>query len=222
MITTQTLILLAAAYFIGSMPFAIWIGQLFYGIDIREHGSGNAGATNALRVLGKKAGFTVLALDVLKGIASVMLARISAEYSPVTERFVNFELVLGISALFGHIFPIYAGFRGGKGIATLLGVVIAIVPMAAFYSTLAFVLVLIFTRYVSLGSILASVVFPIYIIFIDRTEHLSLKIFSIFITALVVITHQKNIERLLRREESKIFARKESADDTDDDDEEED
>ena len=96
MITTQTLILLAAAYFIGSMPFAIWIGQLFYGIDIREHGSGNAGATNALRVLGKKAGFTVLALDVLKGIASVMLARISAEYSPVTERFTTTPTPTGL------------------------------------------------------------------------------------------------------------------------------
>lgn len=198
--------LLIVAYLLGSMPFAVWIGQIFYGMDVREHGSGNAGATNTLRVLGKKAGFTVLFLDILKGSVSVLLARYSS-YDLHSVQFVNLELVLGISALFGHIFPVYAGFRGGKGIATLLGVVITINPIAALSTCLVFVLILIITRYVSLSSMIASLAFPIYIIFVEKTEILSLITFSLFITVLVIITHQKNIERLIRREESKIFSK---------------
>lgn len=214
MISTSSIILLIVAYLLGSMPFAVWVGQIFYGVDVREHGSGNAGATNTLRVLGKIPGFSVLFLDVLKGSVAVLLARFSV-YDPVSVQFVNLELVLGISALFGHIFPVYAGFRGGKGIATLLGVVIAINPLAAIYSCLVFVLVLFVTRYVSLSSMIASAAFPIYIIFVEKSQYLSLITFSLFITVLVIITHQKNIERLIRREESKIFSKNSNFDDDD-------
>ncbi len=214
MITFNTIALMLAAYLLGSMTFAVWIGQIFYGMDVREHGSGNAGATNTLRVLGKKAGISVLILDVLKGTGAVALAHLSP-YEVYSEQYVNLQLVLGISALFGHIFPVYAGFRGGKGIATLLGVVIAVNPLAAMYSSIIFVLVLIITRYVSLSSMIASIAFPVYIIFVEKTEFLALVTFSVFISVLVIITHQKNIERLIRREESKIFDKNKNIEDDD-------
>ncbi|MEQ8522397.1 MAG: glycerol-3-phosphate 1-O-acyltransferase PlsY [Vicingaceae bacterium] len=215
MITLNSIVLLIAAYLLGSMPFSVWVGQLFYKIDVREYGSGNAGATNTMRVLGKRAGIAVLVLDVMKGVAAVNLLRITDEYIPGTQLFVNMQLVLGIAALFGHIFPVYAGFRGGKGISTLLGVVIALDGDAAFYSCAVFLLVLITTRYVSLSSIIASIFLPIYVIFIEDVTFLSLIGFSLFITIIVVLTHQKNIERLLRREETKIFASKSQLDEDD-------
>lgn len=215
MINFDAIVLLVLAYLLGSMPFAVWIGQLFYHIDVREHGSGNAGATNAMRVLGKKAGISVLLLDILKGSFAVYMVNF-ADYNYGTIEFVNLQLVLGISALFGHIFPIYAGFRGGKGIATLLGVVIALNPAAAFYSCVIFVLVLSLTRYVSLASMVASIAFPLYVTFIEKTLFLSMIIFSFFITVLVIITHQKNIERLIRKEESKIFDKSKKIEDDDD------
>lgn len=206
--------LLLGAYLLGSLTFAVWVGQIFYDVDVREHGSGNAGATNTMRVLGKKAGISVLILDVLKGTAAVMLAHLT-DYNVNSEQYVNLQLVLGISALFGHIFPVYAGFRGGKGIATLLGVVIAVNPMAALYASMVFVVVLFVSRYVSLASMIASTAFPLYIIFIEKTQFLSLITFSIFISVLVIITHQKNIERLIRREESKIFDKNRNIEDDD-------
>lgn len=215
MISIQAIILLIGAYLLGSMPFAVWIGLVFFKKDVREYGSGNAGATNAMRVFGKKAGVSVLLFDVLKGVIAVSLVKLGVNYEIGSAPYVNMQLVLGIAALFGHIFPVYAGFRGGKGIATLLGVVIAINPLAAVYSSVAFVVVLALTRYVSLSSMIASTVFPIYIIFVEKTEILSLITFSLFITVLVIITHQKNIERLLRREESKIFSKNQNIDDDD-------
>lgn len=215
MISFHTVVLLLAAYLLGSIPFAVWIGQLFYKIDVREFGSGNAGATNAMRVLGKRAGISVLILDVLKGVGAVMLVGLGPNYTEGSESYVNLQLVLGISALFGHIFPIYAGFRGGKGIATLLGVVIAVEPMAAIYSSIVFIIVLFLTRFVSLSSMIASTAFPLYIILVAKSEILSLIIFSLFITFLVILTHQKNIERLIRREESKIFSKNQNIDDDD-------
>src|SRR5687768_13215686 len=118
------------AYLLGSIPSAVWIGKRFYGIDVREFGSGNAGATNTFRVLGKKAGIPVLLIDIFKGWLAVQLAYLSS-YRIDSVEFVNLELVLGIAALIGHIFPVYVGFRGGKGIATLLGVVIGVHPYAA-------------------------------------------------------------------------------------------
>ena len=175
------------------MPFSVWIGQLFYKIDVREYGSGNAGATNTIRVLGKKPGFTVLFLDISKGVVAVLLARLTSDINPDTQAFINLQVVLGIASLFGHIFPVYAGFRGGKGISTLLGVVIALDPLAAICSLIVFIIVLLLTRYVSLSSMISSAAFPLYIIFIEKTEFLSLIIFSLFITVIVVLTHQKTL-----------------------------
>lgn len=202
MITTLHIFLLLGAYLLGSVPTAVWIGKFFYKIDVREYGSGNAGATNTFRVLGKKAGIPVLFIDVLKGFAAVNLAYIS-DYIPNSNQFINLQLVLGIASLIGHIFPIFASFRGGKGIATLLGIVLAVHLSGALIAIGIFILVLLITGYVSLGSITAALLFPFIVIGVFKETVPSLVIFSILIAIMVLITHQKNIERLLRREESK-------------------
>lgn len=202
MITTLHILLLLAAYLLGSIPSAVWIGKFFYKIDVREYGSGNAGATNTFRVLGKKAGIPVLIIDVLKGFAAVNLAYFS-EYIPHSHQFINLQLVLGIASLIGHIFPLFASFRGGKGIATLLGIVLAVHLFAALIAIGIFIVVLIISGYVSLSSITAALLFPFIVIGIFKETVPSLIIFSILIAIMVLITHQKNIERLLRREESK-------------------
>jgi len=196
------IILLLCAYLLGSIPTAVWIGKFFYRIDVREYGSGNAGATNTFRVLGKRAGIPVLLIDVLKGFAAVNLAFFS-NYIPSGNQFINLQLVLGIASLIGHIFPVFASFRGGKGVATLLGIILAIHPYGALISMGVFVVILLTTSYVSLGSIIAALCFPVIVILIFKVKVPSLIIFSILIAIMVLITHQKNIERLLRREESK-------------------
>jgi glycerol-3-phosphate acyltransferase PlsY len=196
------IIALIIAYLVGSIPSAVWIGKLFYGIDVREYGSGNAGATNTFRVLGKKAGVPVLLIDILKGFAAVQLPYLT-EFIPGSVQFVNLQLVLGVAALFGHIFPLFAAFKGGKGIATLLGIILAVHPYAALVSIGVFLVVFLISNYVSLGSITAAITFPIVVITVFKTQIPSLVIFSMVIAVLVLITHQKNIERLLKREESK-------------------
>jgi glycerol-3-phosphate acyltransferase PlsY len=201
-LTTPNILLLIGAYLLGSIPTAVWIGKYYYRIDVREYGSGNAGATNVFRVLGKKAGIPVLLIDVLKGFAAVSLAHMS-HYMPNSNQFMNLELVLGIASLVGHIFPVFAQFRGGKGIATLLGIILAVHPQAALISIIIFIIVLLTTSYVSLSSMIAAMVFPVVVIVVFKTKVPSLIIFSILIAIMVLITHQKNIERLLRREESK-------------------
>jgi len=201
-ITLGNILLLLGAYLLGSIPTAVWIGKFFYKTDVREYGSGNAGATNTFRVLGKKAGIPVLVIDILKGFAAVNIAYLS-HYTESSNQFINLQLVLGIASLVGHIFPIFASFRGGKGIATLLGIILAVHPYSAMISISIFIVVLLITKYVSLGSMMAAIAFPIIVILVFETKTPSLVIFSILIAIMVLITHQKNIERLLRREESK-------------------
>lgn len=203
MITQQNILLLVVAYLLGSIPTAVWVGKYFYNIDVREHGSGNAGATNVFRVLGKKAGIPVLIIDVLKGLFATLLA----SYAPLANNsfeLINFQLCLGAVALIGHIFPVFASFRGGKGIATLLGIIIAIVPSAAMLAILVFILVLVSSKIVSLSSMIAAIAFPIIIIFIQKTNEMSLITFSLLISIIVIITHRKNIVRILKKEEGKI------------------
>jgi acyl phosphate:glycerol-3-phosphate acyltransferase len=208
MISTTNISLVLLAYLLGSIPSAVWIGKMLYGIDVREYGSGNAGATNTFRVLGKRAGIPVLIIDVLKGFLAVKLVLITGKYLPGTQQFVNFELTLAIAALLGHIFPIFAGFRGGKGIATLLGILCAVHLPAAGLCALVFITSLLLTRYVSLSSMLAGLAFPVLIMFLYHESVSSLNVFAMFVSILVLITHQKNIERLLRGEESKVFSPK--------------
>ena len=191
------------AYFIGAIPSSVWIGKNFYNIDVREHGSGNAGATNTFRVIGKKAGVIVLLLDILKAwFATVVLSSIANNQS------IDYMLALGLVAVLGHVFPIYIGFRGGKGIASLLGVIIAVHPLASLYSIIVFITTLLISRFVSLSSILAGFAFPILIIFHFQNTHKSLTIFSIMVAVLVIFTHKKNIERLFKKEESKVVLTK--------------
>lgn len=208
--TIASILALIVAYLLGSIPSAVWIGKALYGIDVREFGSGNAGATNTFRVLGKKAGIPVLLLDVCKGWFAVILAAWVSDAPIDTQPFVNLQIVLGVSVVLGHIFPVFADFRGGKGIATLLGVVMAIHPYACLLSIGVFLLVFLISHYVSLASISAGLAFPFSIILIFGREVVpAMVLFSILVAVLILITHQKNIERLLRRQESKMkFVRK--------------
>ena len=201
------------AYLIGSIASAVWIGRIFYKIDIREYGSGNAGATNTFRVLGRKAGVAVMSIDILKGFAVTNIAYVLGSFPVESVQFVNFQLSLGIAGVVGHIFPIYVGFRGGKGIATLLGVVLAVQAPAALICFGVFFLTLIITRYVSLSSMIASIAFPILIFVVFHNTEPSLKVFGIAIAILVITTHQKNIERLLHGEENKakLFRKRKQA-----------
>ena len=203
--------IIISAYLLGSIPTAVWVGKGFYGIDIRDHGSKNAGATNTIRVLGWKAGLPVMVIDILKGFAAVTLIRFVQSLAPGTDQFVNFQLILGGAAVIGHIFPVFARFRGGKGVATLFGMALAISPFSTLVCAGVFILTLFLTKYVSLSSILAGFTFPLAVIVIFNTSFTSMVVFSIAVSVLLVITHQKNIGRLLRREESKatfLFTKK--------------
>ncbi|MDB4088234.1 glycerol-3-phosphate 1-O-acyltransferase PlsY [Flavobacteriales bacterium] len=196
------------AYLLGSIPTAVWVGKKFYNKDIREFGSGNAGATNTFRVLGKKAGIPVLIFDVLKGWFSVYVLSHSLGLDTMTNSFMNIRIALGIAAVIGHIYPIFAKFKGGKGVATTLGVVIALDPISAFSCMGVFIVVLLISRIVSVSSMVAAISFPIFVILIYKTEYISLQVFSIVMSLLIVITHKKNIGRLIKGEESKIFGNK--------------
>jgi glycerol-3-phosphate acyltransferase PlsY len=196
-------VLVLIAYLLGSVPTSVWIGKTFYNIDVREFGSGNAGATNTFRVLGRNAGIPVLIIDILKGTLAVALAFLS-DLQFGSEDFINLQLGLGVAALVGHIFPVFAGFRGGKGVATILGVVVCIVPVSCSLSLLIFLFVLLTTRIVSLSSMLAGIAFPIILHVIMKNSDPILTVFSIVVAALLIITHRKNIIRIARREENRI------------------
>jgi len=192
-----------AAYLLGSLPTAVWTGRIFHGIDVRMHGSGNAGATNVMRVLGVKTGVPVLLIDMLKGWAAVRLLKFQPDVEIGEERFMVLSIVLGILAVTGHIFPVLAGFRGGKGVATISGVCFALHPAATAAALGIFILVLLLTKYVSVGSISAGITFPVWVIVVFRSPYISLWIFSIVAALLLVITHRKNIKRLKNGQENK-------------------
>jgi glycerol-3-phosphate acyltransferase PlsY len=195
--------LLVTAYLLGSIPSAVWWGKRYYGIDVREFGSGNAGATNTFRVLGKKAGIPVLFIDIVKGPSAVLLAFLSP-FVFESNQFVNLQLGLGIAALVGHVFPIFAGFRGGKGVATILGIVICLTPITSLMVLGVFLIVLLATRYVSLSSMTAGLSFPFFLNIVLKNQNQTLLIFSLFVAALLILTHKKNIARLLKRQETKV------------------
>ena len=199
-------LLIILAYLIGSIPTAVWISKRFFGIDIRDYGSGNAGATNTYRVLGSKWGTIVMVIDMLKGVIATSLYILIPFYVvPVNEwDRTNLMIGLGLGAVLGHIFPIWAGFRGGKGVATLFGMIVAIHPLVAVCCVGVFLLVLYLTRFVSLSSILAGVSFAIFILFIFNDDVTLYRIFSVAVALLVILTHQKNINRILNGTESKV------------------
>lgn len=208
MISIYSISALIFAYLFGSIPTAVWLGQAFYGVDVREYGSGNAGATNTFRVLGKKAGTAVMLIDIFKGYTATQLAYfigLSVTGPHTSSQFVNYQLALGVIAVMGHLFPVFAGFRGGKGVATLFGMILAVNPTAALLCVIVFVLVLLVTKYVSLSSICAGFTFPIGIVFILHSSVKSEVLYGICVCLLILVTHQKNLERLLKGKESKVY-----------------
>lgn len=198
-----------AAYLIGSMCTAVWIGKAYYGIDIRQHGSGNSGATNTFRVLGKKPGTIVMLLDIFKGWVATSLAGLLVIFGAVNpENLVVYQLIFGALGVLGHIFPVYERFKGGKGVATLLGMMLAIEPLVALLCIAIFVVVLFASRYVSLGSIIAALAFPLLLLLPRfHPDNPILIIFGFILAAVVVLTHRKNINRLISGEESKANIR---------------
>ena len=198
------LLLVILAYCIGSIPTAVWISKSQFNIDIRDYGSGNSGATNTFRVLGAKWGTAVMIIDMLKGLAAVKLALLLPYYVENDFARTNLQIGLGLAAVLGHIFPIWAEFRGGKGVATLFGMILAIQPLVAVCCVGVFLLVLYLTRFVSLSSILASISFAVFILFVFNEKETLYRGFAIAVTLLVVLTHQKNIGRLLKGSESKV------------------
>ena len=199
------IIAIILAYLIGSIPTAVLIGRVFYKIDIRNVGSGNAGATNTIRVLGLKAGIPVLLIDIFKGWFAVYIAHFFHDGRTTFPDVIELEIILAIAAVIGHVLPLYVGFKGGKGIATLLGIGLALYPMATFITILVFIVVLLLSRYVSLASIIASITFPItYVFVLGNYEYLSLIVLAVAVAVFVPITHRKNIKRLLNGEESKF------------------
>jgi len=202
------LLIIAGAYLLGSIPTSVWMGRALKGIDLREHGSGNAGATNAFRVLGKTIGTVVLILDMLKGFLAVNLIYLQHEIDSGTEALILLKIGLGLMAVMGHIFPVFAGFRGGKGVATITGVALAIHPFAALAAMGVYLLVFVLTRISALGSLIAVFTYPVWIILVFRTESLTIRIFSLAVVLLVLITHRSNILRLLRGEEKSLFRKR--------------
>lgn len=199
-------IYLLAAYIIGSFPTAIIAGKLLKKIDIRAYGSGNAGATNVFRVLGWKPGLVVMIVDMLKGFVVVFYL---SHIFPITG--VDYSIIKvsgGLVAIFGHIFTLFAGFKGGKGVGTAAGVFLGLEPVSVLLCLLLFIFVVWTTRYVSLGSILASAMLPVLILFksivfatpLVRTNF----VISIILFLIIIITHLPNLKRLLSGTENKL------------------
>ncbi len=199
-------LLIILAYLIGSIPTSVWVSKHFFNIDIRDYGSGNAGATNTFRILGPKWGTFVMVVDMLKGVVATSLYILLPFYlnsSNEWER-TNLMIGLGLAAVAGHIFPVWANFKGGKGVATLFGMAIAIQPLVAICCVAVFLFVLYLTRFVSLSSILAGVAFMVFILFIFNEKETLYRVFAVLVALMVVLTHQKNISRIIKGTESKV------------------
>lgn len=205
--------MLMLAYVLGSIPSAVWIGKKYYGIDIREHGSKNAGTTNMLRVLGKRAAIPVFILDFFKGFAAVSLFSI-LRYDPNISAawMINLKILGVFAAVLGHIFPIFANFKGGKGVATLVGAVTGIYPQIVMLCFAAWMLVFLFTHYVSLASMTAGCCFPALVLIYSSSEwsrdneiSFTFILFSFAVAILLLWSHRKNIQRLKDGTESKIY-----------------
>ncbi len=200
----KELLLIVCAYLIGSIPTALIISKKIFGIDIREYGSGNMGATNTFRVLGSQYGTIVMVCDILKGMIAVALYNFLPYYFHNELERTNFMIGLGLSAVMGHIFPVWANFKGGKGVATLFGMILAIQPVVAVSCVGVFLLVLFLTRYVSLSSVLGALMLPICVLWIWNEHEVMYRVFALLVASLVILTHQKNIGRILRGVESRV------------------
>lgn len=204
MITIEVVLAIILAYLLGSIPTSVIVGKIFYNLDIRTVGSGNAGATNTIRVLGLKAGIPVLIFDVFKSYLAVKLSLWLSNPSFSINQEVIYQIVLGSAAVIGHIFPIFASFRGGKGVATLVGVIIALYPASFLVILVCFCLLMVFTRIVSVSSIVSSILFPFVEIVIFKESNVPLIILAVGIAIFIPLTHRANIKRLLSGTEKKF------------------
>jgi acyl-phosphate glycerol 3-phosphate acyltransferase len=195
----MVVVLMIVAYILGSIPNALWIGKVFKGIDVREHGSKNTGSTNAARVLGAKLGILTLILDISKGAIPTLIATMLLDSSISV-------ILVGICAILGHSFSIFMKFKGGKAVATTVGVFIVLVPGAILLAAVIFFLVFGITRYVSLSSMIGAISLPIWIILFYK--NIPLTIFGIIIAILIIVRHKSNIQRLLNGTESKFSINK--------------
>lgn len=192
-------------YLFGSFPTAVWIGRIYYNLDVREHGSKNAGATNTFRVLGKKPGIIVLLIDVLKGIIASIFPILFMDLHEMSYAFlISLRLVSSIFSMIGHVLPIFAGFKGGKGVATSLGVLIGLQPFAALLCFSVFLIVFVSFKFVSFGAIMSAVTYPFIVYSVDPNVLFHEMIFTVILSSAVVFTHRKNILRLIKGEESKM------------------
>ncbi len=208
MVITLSVIAVVLAYLAGSIPSAVWAGRIFHGIDVREHGSGNAGATNTVRVLGWKTGIPVLIFDLFKGWLAAMLPKFLGAAPEGSEIMMLLQIACGMAAIIGHVFPLLAGFRGGKGVATTFGVLLALHPLLTLTCAGIFLVVLLASGYVSLGSMTAVAMFPILNVTLFRSSSVWLTVFAVIVAVAVIATHAKNIKRLLRGEEKRFIRRK--------------
>ena len=203
----ELLIVIIASYLIGSIPTSIIISRLFWGIDIREHGSGNAGGTNVVRVLGWKPGVFVMLFDAFKGFAAALwIARLAYGHAGLDPSSV--QLIAGCAAIFGHIWTVFAGFKGGKGVGTAAGMLLALYPLTLLICLLIFLFVFLLTRIVSLSSMIAAASFPavlsIFRFVLDEPVSASLYYFSFFAALLIIYTHRSNIKRLMNGTENRF------------------
>jgi acyl phosphate:glycerol-3-phosphate acyltransferase len=206
----DTIIVFVLAYLLGSVPAAVWIGKMFHDIDVRQHGSGNAGTANVIRVLGWKTGIPVLIIDLAKGWTAAMLPYFFHLADPGSALLTNMQILTGLTAIIGHIFPVFAGFRGGKGVATVFGALLAIQPLLTLGCLGVFLVMLLLTGIVSVSSMSAGIAFPVLQFLFFDTPSVIFRIFSVFVAIALLITHRKNIARLLKGEESRLikFGRK--------------
>lgn len=207
-----TVLLILIAYVLGSIPNALWVGKTFKNIDVREHGSKNTGSTNAARVLGPKLGIFTLILDILKGALPTYLGIVLG--ADLLTRMTGIDkldvIVIGMAAILGHTFSLFLKFKGGKAVATTLGVFLVLVPYAILILLVIFFVIFGLTRYVSLASIISAVVLPIAVYL--TTRHIPLTILGIIIGLLVIIRHKENIKRLINGTESKLSFSKDKKD----------
>lgn len=192
----KILIIILVSYLIGCFSSAYFLGKVSKNIDIRSYGSGNAGATNALRVLGKKMGILTFVLDILKGIIAVFLGQIILGF--------NGGLLASIFVVLGHNFPVFLGFKGGKGVATSLGVLLVLNWPTGLICLLIGVIFIVITRYVSLGSVMASITAPIVIVLTSDSIDKLLYLTTLLLALLSIFRHKANIVRLLKGEENKL------------------
>ena len=205
------IVIILFSYLVGSIPTSIIFSKVFRGIDIREHGSGNAGGTNAMRVLGWKLGLSVMLIDVLKGVVATLFVS-QIRIDPISWQPEVVQIIAGLSAIFGHIWTLFAGFRGGKGVGTGAGMIVALYPVAALICLGIFFIVILIGRMVSVGSMIAALCLPIVLsimsAYFDVAVSPVLLYFSIFIAVLIVFTHRSNIKRIVKGEENKISFKK--------------